>query len=63
VSFGCFGTLGMVLSRGKKGSSGGALFAGKVSMAERGQRAFKRVLCALGERIGKRGGKGREWVV
>jgi hypothetical protein len=34
------------------------LFAGKVAIAERGERAFKRAFCALKERMGKRGVKG-----
>jgi hypothetical protein len=53
----------MLLSRLRKAGSGGAVFAGKVAIVERGQRAFKRLFCAFVECIGKRGGKGREWVV
>ena len=58
VSLGCLGTLRRVLSKGRKAGSGGALFAGSVAIAERGETAFKRVFCALWERKGKRGGKG-----
>jgi len=50
------GTLGRVLSRGWKGCSGGALFVGKVSMAERVKEAFKGVFCTFWERIGREGG-------
>jgi len=38
------------------------LFAGNDMIAELEERAFKRPFCALGERIGKRGAKGWEWV-
>jgi hypothetical protein len=34
VTLGSFRTLGALLSRGWKGCSGGALFAGNVAMAE-----------------------------
>ena len=42
----------------REGGFQGRLFAGNDMIAKRGQRAFKRVFCALGERIGKRGAKG-----
>ena len=38
----------------------GSLFAGNDMIAERGQRAFKRVFCTLWVRIRKRGAKGRK---
>lgn len=41
-----------------EGGFQGRLFVGKVSMAKREERAFKRLFCALGKRIGKRGAKG-----
>jgi hypothetical protein len=59
VTLGVIGTLERVLSSGWEACSGGALFAGKVAIAERGEEAFKRLFCAFVERIGKRGGKGR----
>jgi len=58
VSLGCLYTLGRVLSRRRRAGSGGALFVGKVAIAEIGQRAFNGPLCTFGEGIGKRGGKG-----
>ena len=60
MSFGCFGTLGRVLSRLRKACSGGALFAGSVAIAEREEEAFKGVFCTFWERIGKKGCKGVE---
>jgi hypothetical protein len=56
--FGSFQALGRVLSRGRRAGSGGALFVGRVAIAERGQRAFKRLFCAFWESIGKRVEKG-----
>ena len=56
--WGSFQTLGRVLSRSRKACSGGALFAGKVAIAEREESAFKRPLRTFVERIGKRGAKG-----
>jgi hypothetical protein len=57
---GCFGTLGRVLSKGRKAGSGGALFVGRVAIAERVETAFKRLFCALWVRIGKEGCEGME---
>jgi hypothetical protein len=51
VSLGSFQTLGRVLSRGRKAGSGGALFAGRVSIVEREEEAFKGLFCTFWERI------------
>ena len=53
MSFGCLGTLGRVLSRGRKTCCDGPLFAGKVSGADEGEGAFKRLFCRLGKGKGK----------
>jgi hypothetical protein len=60
VSLGSFQTFGGVLSRGWKAGSDGALFAGRVAIAEREEEAFKRLFCTLWGRIGKKGCEGVE---
>ena len=52
------GTLRRVLSRLRGGGSSGALFAGRVAIAEREEEAFKGLFCTFKESIGKRGAKG-----
>lgn len=47
-----------MLSKGRKAGSGGALFVGRVAIAERVETAFKRLFCALWVRIGKEGCEG-----